>query len=57
MNLHRQSVYLEGGSFTAAGLIDFYGGTHGSGSVDLVPAAEDEAGFGVVHPAKSEKET
>ena len=23
--------------------------THGSGSVDLVPAAEDEAGLGVVH--------
>lgn len=43
----------------AAGLIDFTAvcGTHGGGSVDLVPAAEDETGFGVVHPVKNEKET
>lgn len=40
----------------ATRLIDFtaVGGTHGGGSVDLVPAAEDEAGFGVVHPVKNE---
>lgn len=25
--------------------------THGGGAVDLVPAAEDEAGFSVIHPA------
>lgn len=24
--------------------------THGSGSVDLVPAAEDEAGLSIIHP-------
>lgn len=54
MNLHCQSVYLGNGSFTAAGLIGF-GGTHGGSSVDLVPAAEDEAGFSVVHPEKNEK--
>lgn len=31
------------------------GGTHGGSSVDLIPAAEDEAGFSVVHPEKKEK--
>lgn len=36
-------------------LLDFFwtsgGITHGSGAVDLVPAAEDEAGFSIIHPA------
>lgn len=59
MNLHCQGVYLEEGSFTAAGLIDFTEvcGTYGGGSVDLVPAAEDEAGLSVVHPVKNKIET
>lgn len=39
-----------------AGLIDFHSGTHGGSPVDLVPAAEDEAGFSVVHPERNKKE-
>lgn len=59
MDLHCQSVYWEAGSFMAAGLIGStaVGGTHGGGSVNLVPAAEDEAGLSVVHPVKNERET
>lgn len=29
--------------------------THGSSSIDLVPAAEDEAGLSIIHPEDREK--
>lgn len=39
------------GAFTVARLIPA-DVTHSGSAVDLVPAAEDEAGLGVVHPAE-----
>lgn len=29
--------------------------THGSGSIDLIPAAEDEAGFSIIHPEERQR--
>lgn len=28
--------------------------THGSGSIDLIPAAEDEAGLSIIHPEEQQ---
>lgn len=30
--------------------------THSGSSVDLIPAAEDEAGLGVIHPGDQQKD-